>query len=145
MAQEAIVLAAPRAEEMTSVVAGGVGAGITGVVEGVAVMLAPRMGAAAPIITWGTLLGAPLMGTFGALFTRGMIGDLFKGVANAGVGILAYSVPALISGAERRLTAEQRAALAAGRDVKLLSAGSAAQRAQEAAARAAGVKSSLEF
>jgi len=136
---EALVIAAPRADEITRVGVAGIGAGITGVVEGVAVMLAPRMGAAAPIITWGTLLGAPLMGTFGALFTRGMIGDLFQGVAAAGFGILAYSVPTLIAGTARRsLNAEQRAALAAG-NVKLLGAGSAAQQAAAAAARGARV------
>jgi len=140
---EALVIAAPRADEITRVGVAGIGAGITGVVEGVAVMLAPRMGAAAPIITWGTLLGAPLMGTFGALFTRGMIGDLFQGVAAAGFGILAYSVPTLIAGTARRsLNAEQRAALAAG-NVKLLGAGSAAQQAAAAAAR--GARVGIEF
>jgi len=149
MAQEAIAFAAPRTEEMTRVVAGIGGAGIAGVAEGVIVRMAPQMGAAAPILTWGTLLGVPLVGIAGALFTRGMLGDMFTGVAAGGVFGLAYSLPALLipEGGKRapQLTPEQIAALRAGGDVKLLGAGNAAQRAQEAAARAAGVKSSLEF
>ena len=148
MAQEAIAFAAPRAEEMTRLAAGIGGAGIAGVAEGVIVRMAPQMGAAAPILTWGTLLGVPLVGIAGALFTRGMLGDLFTGVAAGGVFGLTYSLPALLMpAAERRgkLTPEQIAALRAGGDVKLLGAGNAAQRAQEAAARALGVKSTLDI
>ena len=141
MAQE-IAFAAPRAEEMTRVVTGVAGAGITGIVEGVIVKMAPQMGAAAPILTWGTTLGLPLIGIGGALFTRGMLSDLFQGIAAGGIAILGYTLPEmLMPAAGRRLTAEQRAAIAAGRDVKQLGQGSlsAAQRAQ------AGVKSSIEF
>ena len=146
--QQAIAFAPPGTEEMTEVVAGVGGAGITGVVEGVIVKMAPQMGAAAPILTWGTLLGVPLVGVGGALFSRGMIGDLFKGVAAGGCAILGYSLPAMLVPemfGRRQLTQEQIAALRAGAEVKLLGVGNAAQRAQEAAARAAGVKSSVEF
>ena len=135
MAQEAIAFAAPRAEEMTRTVAALGGAGIAGVAEGVIIRMAPQMGAAAPILTWGTLLGAPVVGIAGALFTRGMLGDVFQGVAAGGTGILAYSLPALLlPAAEKKapgqLTAEERAALAAVRErVKQLGPG-AAQRAQ---------------
>ncbi len=140
MAQEAIAFAAPRAEEMTKLVAGVGGAGIAGVASGVIVRLAPQMGAAAPILTWGTLLGVPLVGLAGALFTRGMLGDVFTGVAAGGVFGLAYSLPAILLPATERkgLTPQQIAALRAGGNVKLLGAG-AAQRAQEAAAMAARV------
>ncbi|MBA7465045.1 hypothetical protein ES707_00206 [subsurface metagenome] len=140
MAQEAIAFAAPRAEEMTRVAAGLGGAGIAGVVGGVVVRMAPQLGAAGPILTWGTLLGMPLVGIGGALFTRGMLGDVFQGVAAGGVYGLAYSLPALLIPA----VAGRRNLGQGDRDVKLLGAG-AAQRAQEAAARALGVKSSLEF
>ncbi|MBA7636622.1 hypothetical protein ES703_44243 [subsurface metagenome] len=141
MAQE-IAFAAPRAEEMTEVVTGVAGAGIAGVIEGVIIKLAPQMGAAAPILTWGATLGIPVLGIGGALFTRGMLGDLFKGVAYGGVGVLGYTLPEmLMPAAGRRLTAEQRATLANGGGVKQLGAGvaTAAQRAQ------AGARVGLEF
>ena len=137
MGQE-IAFAAPRAEEITKVATVGIGAGITGLVEGVAVKVAPKLGAAAPIITWGTLLGAPLMGAFGALFSRGMISDLGMGIAAGGTGVLAYALPEIIAPALGRrappLTQEQIAALAAG-GVKQLGPGaaSAALRAQQKA------------
>lgn len=146
---DAIAFAAPRTEEMVKTVVGLAGAGVAGVVEGVIVRVAPTMGAAAPILTWGTLLGLPLIGAAGALFTRGMLGDMFTGVAAGGIGILGYSLPALLmpAGGRRPLSKEQIAALnAAG--VKLLPAGqgaTAAERAAVAAARAAGVGSSFEF
>jgi len=147
MPPEAIAFAAPRAEEMTKVVAVGAGAGITGVVEGTTVMFAKGMGALEPILSWGVLLGAPAVGIAGALFTRGMLGDAMQGVAAGGIAILGYSVPAMIApeifGRKAPLTAEQRAALAAGNAVKQLGAGPAA--AAEAAARAAKVRSSVEF
>ncbi|MBA7716038.1 hypothetical protein ES703_125097 [subsurface metagenome] len=66
-------------------------------VEGIIVKMAPQMGAAAPILTWGTLLGVPLVGVGGALFTRGLIGDLLKGVAAGGCAILGYSLPAMLA------------------------------------------------
>ena len=139
--QEAIAFAAPRAEEITKVATIGAGAGIAGLAQGVIVKVAPQMGAAAPILTWGALLGAPLAGTFAALFTRGMLGDLGIGIAAGGTGVLAYSLPELIAPALGRkapganLTAEQRALLAAGGGYKLLSAGpgGAPARAQAAA------------
>ena len=150
MPPEAIAFAAPRAEEMTKTVAGVAAAGITGVAEGGAVMLAKGMGALEPIISWLVLLGAPAVGVAGSLFTRGLIGDVCQGVAAGGTAILGYSLPAMIApeifGRKAPLSAEQRAALAAGNSVKLLGAGPAA--AAEAAAKAAakaGVRSSVEF
>ncbi len=137
--QEAIAFAAPRAEEMTKLAAGLGGAGIAGVVGGVVVRMAPQLGAAGPILTWGTLLGMPLVGVAGALFTRGILGDVFQGVAAGGVYGLAYSLPAILLPAAGR-----RNPGGGGSDVKLLGAG-ALQRQQEAAARSLGVKSSLEF
>jgi len=139
MAQEAIAFAAPRAEEMTKLAAGLGGAGVAGVVGGVVVRMAPQLGAAGPILTWGTLLGMPLVGVAGALFTRGILGDVFQGVAAGGVYGLAYSLPAILLPAAGRKTLG-----GGGGDVKLLGAG-ALQRQQEAAARAAGIKSSVEF
>ena len=140
-------IAAPRVEEMTKVAAGVAGAGITGVVEGATVMFAKGMGALEPIFSWGVLLGAPAVGVAGALFTRGLIGDVCQGVAAGGTAILGYSLPAMIApeifGRKAPLSAEQRAALAAGNGVKLLGAGPAA--AAAAAAKAAGVRSSVEF
>lgn len=136
-----IAFAAPRAEELTRVVAGVGGAGITGIVEGVIVKMAPSLGKAAPILTWGATLGFPLLGIGGALFTRGLLGDLFQGIAAGGVAVLGYTLPEMLMPAtEKRLTVEQRAAIAAG-GVKQLGAGqaTAAQRAQ------AGIKSSIEF
>ncbi|MBA7485576.1 hypothetical protein ES704_01615 [subsurface metagenome] len=136
---EAIAFAAPRTEDMTKAVSAGVGAGIAGVVEGVVVKMAPEMGAAAPILTWGTLLGWPLLGGLGALVTRGMLGDLFQGIACGGVGILGYSLPEmLIPITGRRVAGGQRQIAAGG--VKQLPPGlSVAQRAQVA------TRSSLEF
>jgi hypothetical protein len=139
-----IAFAAPRAEEMTRVVAAGAGAGITGAVQGIITKLAPEMGAAAPILTWGTLLGVPLVGAAGALFTRGLLGDLCMGVACGGLGVIGYTLPEMLApitgrrapGGGAQLTAGQQAALAAG-NVKQLPAGplGAPQRAQAAAAR----------
>lgn len=149
MAQEILAFGAPRTEEMTKVAIGVVGAGITGVVEGVIVKMAPQLGALEVPFTWATLLGVPAVGVAGALFSRGMISDLMQGVAAAGAAIAAFTLPAMLIpdmfGRKRttQLSAEQQALLAAGRgDVKLLGAGilDAPQRAQAAAA-----KSSLEF
>ena len=110
-------------------------------------MFAKGMGALEPILSWGVLLGAPAVGIAGALFTRGLIGDVCQGVAAGGTAILGYSLPAMIApeifGRKTPLSAEQRAALAAGNSVKLLGAGPAA--AAAAAAKAAGIKSSVEF
>ena len=141
MPPQVVAFAAPGTEEMTKVVTGLAGAGMTGVVEGVIVKMAPAMGAAAPILTWGTLLGVPAIGVAGALFARGMIGDLLQGVAAGGTAILGYSLPAMLApemfGKKAPQSQDQ---LGAGR-IKQLSAGPAVapQRAQEA------VRSAVEF
>lgn len=136
------VFAAPRTEEMTGVAISGGGAMVTGLAEGVVIKFAPGLGALEPVITWGALLGVPLAGIAGALFTKGMIGDLFKGVAAAGLGVLGYSLPALI--APYMPTGGQGARQIGGGGVKQLPAGpaSAPQRAQQQVAR---VGSILEF
>ena len=142
MAQQELAFGAPRAEEMTAVAVEGAGAGMTGVVEGVIVQMAPQMGAAAPLLTWGTLLGVPLVGVGGALFARGMIGDLFRGVASAGIGILGYSLPAMLApGMFGKKAAPGQGQLGAGQGVKQLGTGpgAAPQRAQEA------IRSVVEF
>jgi len=139
MAQQ-IAFAAPGTEEMTKTLTGLAGAGITGIVEGVVVKMAPQLGALEVPFTWATLLGIPVIGIAGALFSRGMIGDLMQGVAAGGAAISGYVLPSMLmpdmfSRGRGPLTAEQRAALAAGRDVKQLQAGplGAPQRAQQAA------------
>lgn len=143
MPQEAIAFAAPRTEEMTRTVVGVGSALATGLATGLMAKIAPQFGVVAPILTWGALLVTPVVGAFGALFTRGLLGDACFGIAAGGAGALGYCVPALLPelGLERRapgggqLTAEQRAR------VKLLPPGSqyAPQRAQ------AQVKSVVEF
>lgn len=90
-----LAFAAPRPEEMTEVAIGLGTAGVTGLAEGVIIKFAPGLGALEPVFTWGTLLGVPLVGTVGALFTKGMISGVFKGVASGGAAILGYSLPAL--------------------------------------------------
>jgi len=138
---EALAFAAPRAEEVTGVAIGmGVG-GVTGLAEGVIISMAPALGAMQPVVTWGTLLGVPLIGAAGALFMRGMVGDVFQGVAAGGSAILGYSLPALLKpylptgaqgGGQRQI---------AGGGVKQLPAGpvGAPQRAQ------AQVRAGMEF
>jgi hypothetical protein len=121
---------------MTEVAISGGGALVTGLAEGVVIKFAPGLGALQPVFTWGTLLGVPLVGAAGALFTKGMIGDLFKGIAAAGLGVLGYSLPALI--APYMPTGAQGARQLSGQQgVKQLPAGpmSAPQRAQQQAAR----------
>lgn len=139
MAQEAIAFAAPSTEEMTRA---GVGVGVglcTGGAVGLMAKIAPQFGVVSPILTWGSLLVAPVLGMFGALFTRGMLSDACLGIAAGGAGALGYCIPALLPelGIAKgpgggQLTAEQRAALAAANKVKQLSAGplAAPQRAQ---------------
>ena len=137
MPPQELAFAAPGTEEMMGVAVVGGSAGITGVVEGVVVKMAPQMGAAAPVLTWGTTLGVPLGGALGALFTRGLISEAFKGIAAGGLAMLGFTLPEmLMPGEERGRTREQ---VGQGRDVKLLGRGAAdaAQRAQEAAAKAA--------
>ena len=149
MAQEAIAFGAPGTEEMTKTVTGIAGAGIAGVVEGTVVMFSKKMGALEPFLSWGSLLGVPALGLAGALFTRGMLGDISMGVAAGGTAVLGYSLPAMLAPElfERKgLTAEQRALIAAGggSNLKLLGAGPAAA-AGAARKAAAGIRSSLEF
>ena len=125
-----LAFATPRAEEMTEVAVGMGSAGVTGLAEGVIVKFAPGLGALEPVFTWGTLLGVPLVGTAGALFTRGMISGLFKGVAAGGAAILGYSLPALV--APFMPTGGGARQLGGGGGVKQLTAGTtnAPQRAQ---------------
>ena len=141
MNPDAIGFAAPRAEEMTKVVAGVAGAGITGVVEGATVMFAKGMGALEPIFSWGVLLGAPAVGVAGALFTRGMIGDVFQGVAAGGTAILGYSLPAML--APEIFGGRASVQLGAGSGVKQIGQGAA--NAAMAAARSAKAAVGLEF
>ena len=143
---EALAFAAPRTEEMTKAAVGLGGAVVTGLAEGVVIKFAPGLGALQPVITWGTLLGVPLVGVAGALFTRGMIGDLFQGVAAAGAGILGYSLPSLIApymptGAGKEAGGQGARQLGGGGGVKQLPAGPAyaPQRAQ------AQVRAGMEF
>jgi len=133
MAQE-IAFAAPRAEEMTEVVTGLAGAGITGVVEGVIVKMAPQMGALEVPFTWASLLGIPVVGAVGALFSRGMIGNLLQGVATGGTAIAAYVLPAMIL---PDVFTRKAPAGSPGNGVKQLTSGplGAPARAQQVAAR----------
>lgn len=132
---DAIAFAAPRAEEMTRVAAAGAGAGITGVVEGVIVKMAPELGAAQPILTWGALIGVPVLGLAGAMFTRGLLGDLFAGVACGGLGVVGYSLPEMIAPALGRRTQGGGGQLSPGGGVKQLPAGAGAPQRAQAAAR----------
>lgn len=135
-----LALAAPKMEEMTKVAIGmGVG-GVTGLAEGVIISMAPALGAMQPVLTWGTLLGVPLIGAAGALFTRGMIGDVFQGVAAGGSAILGYSLPALLkpylpTGAQGGGGGQGARQVGSGQGVKQLPAGPAGapQRAQQMA------------
>ncbi len=128
MAQE-FAFAAPRTEEMTRTAIGTVVGVGTGLVQGVVAKFAPQFGAIAPFLTWGSLIATPLIGVAGALFTRGMASDAFMGVAAGSSAVLGYSIPGLLPemglGKKRQLTAEQRAALAAGGGVKQLPPGAA--------------------
>ena len=141
MAQE-LAFGTPRTEEMTEVAVGMGSAGVAGLAEGVIVKFAPGLGALEPVFTWGTLIGFPLVGALGSLFTRGMISGVFKGIAAGGAAILGYSLPALVAPfmpTEGRGGARQ---LGGGSGVKQLSSGmaNAPQRAQSQASL-----SSLEF
>jgi len=137
MAQE-LAFATPRPEEMTEVAIGMGSAGVTGLAEGVIVKFAPGLGALEPVFTWGTLLGFPLVGAIGSLFTRGMISGVFKGIAAGGAAILGYSLPALVTPfmpAGARL-------LGGSPGVKQLTAGSPLQAPQRAQSQA---RVGLEF
>lgn len=142
MAQE-FAFAAPRPEEMTDVAVGMGSAGVTGLGEGVIVKMAPALGVLEPVFTWGTLLGVPAIGAAGALFTRGLINNAFKGVAAGGAGVLGYTLPALIEplgvlgrGSSRHLEGASR------EGVKQLGPGSPLNAPSRAQSQ---VKSSLEF
>ncbi len=132
MAQE-LAFAAPRAEDMTKA-AVGVGVGVvTGLAEGIIISMAPALGALATPLTWGTLIVVPAVGVAGALFTKGMIGDAFQGMAAGGAAILGYSLPALM---KPFLPTGGGARQIGGPGIKQLPAGSpmyAPQRAQQAA------------
>ena len=133
MAQEAIAFAAPTTEEMTSTVVG-VGTGLaTGGAAGLMAKIAPEFGIVSPILTWGMLLVAPVVGVFGALFTRGILRDACVGIAAGGAGALGYCVPALLP--ELGLARRGQGQLPPGTSVKQLPAGplAAPQRAQAGA------------
>ena len=95
MAQE-LAFAAPGTEEMTKTAVELVGAGMTGVVEGVIVKMGPQLGALEVPFTWAALLGIPAVGIAGALFSRGMISDLMLGVAAGGTAIAGFTLPAML-------------------------------------------------
>ena len=141
MAERAIAIAAPTTTEVTRTVSMAAGAGITGLAEGMIVRIAPKMGAAAPVLTWGALIGVPTFGIFGALFTRGVLGDVLTGVAAGGIGVLGYSLPEMIAPTVGRRAAPP----GGGAPVKLLPAGIAGAPARAAAKVAAGARSALEF
>ena len=135
MAQE-IAFATPRAEEMTKTVVGVGVALATGLAQGLAAKIAPQFGVVSPILTWGTLLVAPVVGAFGALFTRGMLGDAFFGMAAGGSGALGYCVPGLLP----ELGLAKSPGDGQGGGIKLLGQGAslAAQRQQALARQALG-------
>lgn len=144
MPPQEFAFAAPGTEEMTKTAIGLGGAAVAGVVEGVVVKMAPQLGALEVPFTWATLLGIPAVGIVGALFSKGMISDVMQGVAAGGTAIAAYVLPAMLMPdmfGRKNLTAEQRAALAAGTDIKKLTQG--ARAAQEAAAKSARI--GIEF
>ena len=141
MAQE-FALATPTTEEMTRVgIVGGV-AGVTGAVEGIALTMAPKLGALELPFTWGTMLGVPVIGAGIALLTKGMVSDAGLGIAAAGAAILGQTLPTMLQ--EFTLAGRRAPAgggqLGAGPSVKLLGQGAfaAPQRAQSMAAVGAG-------
>ncbi len=132
MAQE-FAIATPTTEEMTRVgIVVGVG-GVTGAVEGIALSMAPKLGALELPFTWGTMLGVPVVGAGVALLTKGMISDAGLGIAAGGAAILGQTLPMML---QEFTLARGRGGgqLGAGPGVKLLGAGgplSAAQRAAQ--------------
>jgi len=141
MPPQAFAITAPTTDELTKVGMGLAGAGIAGVVEGVIVKMAPNLGALEVPFTWATLLGVPAVGAAGALFTKGMLGDLFAGVAAGGTAIAAFVLPAMIM---PDMFGKKAPGLNPGDGVKLLRSGNTARLAQEAAARGANVGLTLE-
>jgi len=144
VAERALAIAAPTATEVTRTVSVAAGAGLTGLMEGMIVRIAPKMGAAAPVLTWGALIGVPAFGVLGALFTRGVMSDVLTGVAAGGIGVLGYSLPEMIAPTVGRRAAGSPAQLGGGSPVKMLPAGVAGAAARAAAA-AAGARSVIEF
>jgi len=141
MAERALAIAAPTGAEITRTVSVAAGAGLTGLLEGMIVRIAPKMGAAQSILTWGALIGVPAFGVLGALFTRGVTSDVLTGVAAGGVGVLGYSLPEMIAPTVGRRAAPGQ--LGGGSPVKMLPAGVAGAPARAAAA--VGAKSVIEF
>jgi len=142
---ELLAIAVPGTEEMTETGLGVAGAAVTGVVEGIIVKMAPQLGALETPFTWATLLGVPAVGVAGALLMKGMLGELFKGVAYAGTGYAASVIPAMVM--PEGLLGKKRGPGNPAGDVKQLGRGNflnAPQNAQRDAARSA-VGSSLEF
>jgi len=143
MAERALAIAAPTAAEVTRTVSTAAGAGLTGLIEGMIVRIAPKMGAAASMLTWGALIGAPAIGILGALFTRGVMSDVLTGVAAGGIGVLGYSLPEMIAPTVGRRAAGSPGQLGGGTPVKMLPAGVAGAPARAAAA--VGARSVIEF
>ncbi|GAI88903.1 unnamed protein product [marine sediment metagenome] len=141
MAQE-LAFAAPRAEEMTRTVVG-IGGGLAaGVAEGASVLFAKALGPTLEsIASIGLLLGVPVAGIAGALFTRGMISDACQGVAAGGTAILGFSLPAML--APEIFARKAPAQLGGGSGVKMLGQGPA--NAAMAAARAVKAGVGIEF
>lgn len=121
------LVGAPTGAEMTEELTTDISALVAGLTEGMIVRVAPQLGAGAPMLTWATLLGMPIIGVLGGLFTRGMMGNLFTGMAAGGLGVLGFTLPAMLAPAEG--AGRQ---IAAGQGVKMLPAGAtAAFRAQQ--------------
>jgi len=141
VAERAFAIAAPTGAELTRTISVAAGAGLTGLCEGMIVRITPKLGAAAPFLTWSTLIGAPVGGIIGALITKGMLSDVLMGVAAGGAGVLGYSLPEMIAPTVGRRASPGQ--LGGGSPVKLLPAGVAGAPARAAAA--VGARSVLEF
>jgi len=137
MAPQQFAIAAPTTEELTRVGTGLAGAAVAGVVEGVAIKMAPQLGALETPFTWATLLGIPAIGAAGALFTNGMVGDLFQGVAAGGTAIAAYVLPGMMM--PDMFGKRAPGSLNPGNGVKQLPPGRAPANMQSSAARSATV------
>jgi len=140
VAKEVFAIAAPGTEEMTETALGVAGAAVTGVVEGIVIRTASQLGALETPITWATILGVPFVGVAGALMTKGMIGEVFKGVAYAGTGYAASVLPAMVM--PEGLLGKKRGPGNTGAGVKQLGAGNPLNAPQQAQQQA---KVGLEF
>jgi len=143
MAQE-FALATPSTEEMTEVAVIGGGAGIIGLAEGVALDMAPQLGALQPMAEWGMLLGMPLLGVAGALFTKGMLGNLFTGVAAGSLGVLGFKLPTLLAAGIPGIEGLTRQPGSKNR-IKELTAGNAAAAAAAAQRARQAVGAGIDF